>query len=460
MTEYVRDIFSYLVELEKKFPIERQNMRISLHMRSVLVNWINAVHYDFRLVPETYYLSVALIDRYLQQRKNFSRKFLQLLGITALLLASKYEETKPPSIHEFVNITDNSYTAHEVRLMEIKLLHYVEFNLNRPLPTHFLRRFSKAANATENIHGAANYFLELISLEYLMVHLRPSLMAAASIYLALRLLCPNEDGSSVWTSILENYTNYTEGEVLKVAKDVALLVIEAPDSTYQAIFSKYQNEKLGGISVLPEMSQAYRTPPSLELGPSALPVLYCADYSYRTPPSLEPTDPLQDRTNGHFDHLLCQCSTVPTIVLVGTTYRTPPSLELGLSALLLLYSYRTPPSLELGPSALLLLYCADYCTAYRTPPSLEPTDPLQDRTNGHWDHLLCQCSTVPTIVLVGTTYRTPPSLEPFDSPKHRTNGHWDHLLCQCSTGLSTIQVEVVLFYMINQILKSVALQED
>uniref|UniRef100_A0A1B0CCW3 Putative cyclin b n=1 Tax=Lutzomyia longipalpis TaxID=7200 RepID=A0A1B0CCW3_LUTLO len=255
MTEYVRDIFSYLVELEKKFPIERQNMRISLHMRSVLVNWINAVHYDFRLVPETYYLSVALIDRYLQQRKNFSRKFLQLLGITALLLASKYEETKPPSIHEFVNITDNSYTAHEVRLMEIKLLHYVEFNLNRPLPTHFLRRFSKAANATENIHGAANYFLELISLEYLMVHLRPSLMAAASIYLALRLLCPNEDGSSVWTSILENYTNYTEGEVLKVAKDVALLVIEAPDSTYQAIFSKYQNEKLGGISVLPEMSQ-------------------------------------------------------------------------------------------------------------------------------------------------------------------------------------------------------------
>uniref|UniRef100_A0A1B0CB32 Uncharacterized protein n=2 Tax=Lutzomyia longipalpis TaxID=7200 RepID=A0A1B0CB32_LUTLO len=259
MTEYVKDIFSYLVELEKKFPIEKEYMAkhedLTPRMRSVLIDWINEVHYQFHLVPETYHMCVALIDRYLQQRKKLSRKLLQLVGITALLLASKYEEVMPPSIYDFVHIADNSYTDREVRQMEMSMLQRMEFNLSRPLPIHFLRRFSKAANATENIHGAAKYFLELISLEYSMVHLRPSLMAAASIYLALRLLRPTEDGSSVWTNTLEYYTNYTEGEVLKVAKDVALLVIEAPDSRYKAVFSKYKHKKLGEISILPEMSQ-------------------------------------------------------------------------------------------------------------------------------------------------------------------------------------------------------------
>ncbi|XP_055694112.1 G2/mitotic-specific cyclin-B-like [Lutzomyia longipalpis] len=259
MTEYVKDIFNYIVELEKKFLIEKEYMAkhedLTPRMRSILVDWINKVHYQFRFVPETYYICVGLIDRYLQQRKKLSRKLLQLVGITALLLASKYEEMRPPSIHDFVHITDNSYTDREVRQMEISMLQSMEFNLSRPQPIHFLRRFSKAANATKDIHGAAKYFLELISLEYTMVHLWPSLMAAASIYLALRLLRPTEDGTSVWTSTLKHYTNYTEGEVLRVAKDVALLVIEAPDSPYQAVFSKYKHRKLCEISILPEMSQ-------------------------------------------------------------------------------------------------------------------------------------------------------------------------------------------------------------
>uniref|UniRef100_A0A1B0C8Z6 Putative cyclin b n=1 Tax=Lutzomyia longipalpis TaxID=7200 RepID=A0A1B0C8Z6_LUTLO len=105
LTEYVKDIFNYFVELEKKFPIEKEYMAkhedLTPRMRSILVDWINKVHYQFRFVPETYYICVGLIDRYLQQRKKLSRKLLQLVGITALLLASKYEEMRPPSIHDF-----------------------------------------------------------------------------------------------------------------------------------------------------------------------------------------------------------------------------------------------------------------------------------------------------------------------------------------------------------------------
>jgi hypothetical protein len=40
---------------------------------------------------------------------------LQLVGIASLFIAAKYEEIFPPSIAEFVYITDNTYTADQVR---------------------------------------------------------------------------------------------------------------------------------------------------------------------------------------------------------------------------------------------------------------------------------------------------------------------------------------------------------
>jgi len=78
-------------------------------MRAILMDWIVDVHLRFKLLPETLYLSVNIIDRYLAQQL-IQREFLQLVGITALLIASKIEEIYPPRLKDFVEITDNTYT--------------------------------------------------------------------------------------------------------------------------------------------------------------------------------------------------------------------------------------------------------------------------------------------------------------------------------------------------------------
>lgn len=57
---------------------------------------------------------VAIMDRFLQVQP-VSRKKFQLVGITALLLASKYEEMFSPNIEDFVYITDNAYTSAQIR---------------------------------------------------------------------------------------------------------------------------------------------------------------------------------------------------------------------------------------------------------------------------------------------------------------------------------------------------------
>ena len=57
-------------------------------MRGVLLNWLIEVHQKYKLMGETYFLMVRLIDMYLSVEK-ISRNKLQLLGITALWVAAK-----------------------------------------------------------------------------------------------------------------------------------------------------------------------------------------------------------------------------------------------------------------------------------------------------------------------------------------------------------------------------------
>ena len=58
---------------------------------------------------------MSYIDRYLSTHPVM-RSRLQLVGVTCLLLAAKYEEIYAPNIEEFCYITDNTYSRGDVRL--------------------------------------------------------------------------------------------------------------------------------------------------------------------------------------------------------------------------------------------------------------------------------------------------------------------------------------------------------
>lgn len=63
---------------------------ITEHMRAVLLNWLIDVHIKYKLQPETLFVAVHLLDAYLSKRV-VSRTQLQLVGITSLWIAAKYE---------------------------------------------------------------------------------------------------------------------------------------------------------------------------------------------------------------------------------------------------------------------------------------------------------------------------------------------------------------------------------
>ncbi|KAK7070403.1 G2/mitotic-specific cyclin-B2, partial [Halocaridina rubra] len=69
VSEYVNDIFKYMRALEEKSRVRNNFLDgqvINGKMRAILIDWLVQVHLSFRLLQETLYLTVAIIDRYLQ----------------------------------------------------------------------------------------------------------------------------------------------------------------------------------------------------------------------------------------------------------------------------------------------------------------------------------------------------------------------------------------------------------
>lgn len=258
VSEYVNDIYKYLNDLEEAFAI-RENFleghkQINHKMRTILIDWINEVHYQFKLEIDTYHMTVSIIDRYLQLITDTPKKELQLVGVTAMFIASKYEELFPPEISDFAYITDDTYKKKQILEMERQIVKVLNFHLGKPLPTHFLRRFSKAAKAADKNHLVAKYLIELASIDYGTAHFKPSEIAAAALYISLYLFpIANGGDSKVWSKTLEHYTHYTVETLTPVVQRLAKLVKNAPSMKVQAVYSKYQSSKFEKISTQPEL---------------------------------------------------------------------------------------------------------------------------------------------------------------------------------------------------------------
>ncbi|XP_064835236.1 G2/mitotic-specific cyclin-B2-like [Oncorhynchus masou masou] len=254
-SEYIKDIYGYLQCLETQQSVRPKYMdgyEINGRMRSLLIDWLIQVHSRFQLLQETLYLTVAILDRFLQVQ-TIGRKKLQLVGVTAMLLASKYEEMYSPEIGDFVYITDNAFTKAHIREMEQMILQSLNFELGRPLPLHFLRRASKAGNADVEKHTLAKYLMELTLLDYDMVHYHPSEIAAAALCLSQLLL-----DELNWTPTQEHYSTYNENHLKPIMQHIAKNVVSVTEgrTKLQAVKNKYASSRLMRISLIPQLKSA------------------------------------------------------------------------------------------------------------------------------------------------------------------------------------------------------------
>ena len=110
-----------MLNVERKWSADpnymSQQKKIDETIRSTLVDWLIQIHYNFKLLTETLFLTANIIDRYMSKHQIAKRE-VQLVGIASLLIVAKYEEIYPPLLKDFVYITDNVYTPDEILEME------------------------------------------------------------------------------------------------------------------------------------------------------------------------------------------------------------------------------------------------------------------------------------------------------------------------------------------------------
>ncbi|XP_073131281.1 cyclin-A2-2 [Henckelia pumila] len=253
---YVVDIYNSLhaAELDRRPLLDYMEMLqqdITPGMRGVLIDWLVEVSEEYKLVPDTLYLTVDLIDRYLSEN-YIEKQNLQLLGVTCMLIASKYEEISAPCVEEFCFITDNTYKKKEVVKMESRVLNVLGFQISVPTTKKFLRRFIQAAQVfykvpTVELEFLANFLAELTLFEYSFLKFLPSLIAASAVFLARWTLDQSEHP---WNPTLEYYTRYKTAELKRAVLELQDLQLNTSGCLLNAIRDKFKQSKFKGVSTL------------------------------------------------------------------------------------------------------------------------------------------------------------------------------------------------------------------
>ncbi|XP_008787130.2 cyclin-A3-1-like [Phoenix dactylifera] len=268
---YAPDIYQYLRSMEvesKRRPlvnfIETVQKDVTANMRGILVDWLVEVAEEYKLFSDTLYLTVSYIDRFLSYNA-LSRQKLQLLGVSCMLIASKYEEISPPHVEDFCYITDNTYTKQEVVKMESDILKFLNFEMGNPTIKTFLRRFTKAGQGDGNypnlqLEFLSNYLAELSLVDYGCVRFLPSVIAASAVFIARFTIDPK---AHPWSLSLQQQTGYKPAELKDCVCAIHDLQLNRKWSSLTAIREKYKQHRFKCASML--------------LSPSEIPASYLED---------------------------------------------------------------------------------------------------------------------------------------------------------------------------------------
>lgn len=236
--EYVKEISDYMINTQCKHLPSPGYMKVQTdvneRMRGILIDWLIEVHLKFKLVPETLYLTANLIDRYLEI-EVVKRDKLQLVGVTAMLIACKYEEIYPPEIKDFVYITDNAYEKQEIMDMEYVMLKKFNFNVTIISSYRILERLSKLGHDSIETFYLTQYLMELSLVEYRMLKYKPSLIAAGALYLSHKI----NGRKDAWPMKVNEFTKLTEKDVRPWAKEMCLLLQGSDSASLKAAKKKF-----------------------------------------------------------------------------------------------------------------------------------------------------------------------------------------------------------------------------
>ena len=238
--DFLNDIYRSLLKEETKICAKQYENILQIQkdinekMRAVLIDWLIEVHQNFKLVPETLFLSINIIDTYLS-RKCIEQNNLQLLGVTSLWLACKYEEVSVPLIRDCEYITANAYTAEQIKAMENDILKTLHYDITFPSVLAFYDLLAVNFGFSQNNYYQGRYLMELFLLDQRITKYKPHLVACSVVYLVMKL---NKENFPEY-SLIKLYTFEDERTLKDCSKDICYLLEKIEDTNLKSVKSKF-----------------------------------------------------------------------------------------------------------------------------------------------------------------------------------------------------------------------------
>merc|ERR1712137_756571 len=250
VSEYINEIMAFLREKELAHQISAdycdRQQEIKPRQRNQLIRWMAEVYFQLKLLSETYFLAVNIVDQVLDSCL-VSKKKLHLIGVTALFVASKYEETWAPPLNDLRICCNFIFSEEEILRMEREILNRINFNLCIPAPIHFLRRYSKAGHSDGLTHTIAKFLTEMTCQSYSMLQFLPSQIAAAAVLMARQIQGGYDE---LWDNNLRHYSGYEAQDLVQCGQTLTMCILKEVRSNRGtcAVIRKYSGSKLSRVA--------------------------------------------------------------------------------------------------------------------------------------------------------------------------------------------------------------------
>ena len=261
--DYCDEILQFLFQSEEiNTPnydkIFEKHKQINERARGILLEWICHVHNRFKLLPETLFLAINIVDCY-TEKNSFELNQYQLIGIGALLIASKYEEYYAPEIRDFIKVSNDLYTKNQILKIESLILCSLKFDILFTSANKFLDYFyqlSQHSNSStfkkdtndKRIYYLAEFILEITLMDVSVMSYRQSLRACASLFIARKLLKDENDyGNNIWDYNLRFKSGYTEKDLKACVREMVIflqVILNNPTNAFKDKFTSYDYDRV------------------------------------------------------------------------------------------------------------------------------------------------------------------------------------------------------------------------
>ena len=241
-TEYFNNFLDTYCKEEKTLEFKiipnfmDNQIEINNRMRAIVVNWMIEVHDRFKLLPDTLYLSIIIFDRYMSIVNNIKKERLQLIGVTSLLIACKYEEIFSPEVRDFVCILDRTYEKEDLMEEENLMLKILKFEVTFPTSLRYFEILRVEFGIEEKYYNHGYYLLELCLLDCRFSKYMQAVIAVTVCFFLLKIYY-----KITFKQFMGRYIKIKENEIKECLIDICFLIDNIDNSIYPAVNKKYKN---------------------------------------------------------------------------------------------------------------------------------------------------------------------------------------------------------------------------